>query len=451
MGGDWQFEIRLPGGDTVKAPARAMYQLFHTHGKTTKVELYLDGDSRPLPDLLEQIPQLVNQSSIAFNDAHQQQLDAWKAVPEEDRRSLNDQSIDLLPGQDRCRVLLTVYTHTGKGWFAKTVVTATDNALEELHRERAMKECRQPKLAIATGSEWSRSRFSPDGRRLHVATSNGKLLAFDTGSGEAIYAAEIPNLPDSGPLGSPNHIVISGNGAVVGVGYKGTAIMCNAANGAVVRRTRSAEGGYCVAIAPDFSTCVFVGENGAQELDVRSGAIRRVLPVPRRGVASVAYSPDARVIGISEKHSGIGKYYRSGETNAFQTLTPQGFGSPRIESQHLLKDGSTVLGFGLLSRGLSIWDLGTGELSRSFRPRGHGIVALSPDESIVAAAATSHHDYQSVGVHDFGTGRRLDELGGFEAPLHALAFSPDGKALAANLKGGRILIWDLPAASTDRP
>ena len=84
----------------------------------------------------------------------------------------------------------------------------------------------------------------------------------------------------------------------------------------------------------------------------------------------------------------------------------------------------------------------------------HGFVdalAWSPDGRLLAAGdkRADKRDpmpAQTIRLWDTATGKELAKFGGFQANVWALAFSPDGKTLAAGLQDSTILIYDVAQA-----
>lgn len=106
-----------------------------------------------------------------------------------------------------------------------------------------------------------------------------------------------------------------------------------------------------------------------------------------------------------------------------------------------------------------VWDAESGRLERVLRPPiGPGdegklfAVAITPDASVVAAAGWTGFSWNrqhQVYLFDRPSGRLLQRLGGLPTAVTELAFSPDGRWLAAiGRHGGGLTVWDWQQPAT---
>jgi serine/threonine protein kinase/WD40 repeat protein len=114
----------------------------------------------------------------------------------------------------------------------------------------------------------------------------------------------------------------------------------------------------------------------------------------------------------------------------------------------------------LSARGVSIVELPSGRLLRRIRCEPSlPTVALSDDGRIVAIAtsqvAASGQRHAEVELYEADSGRRVRTLQGSLTSVSRLAFTPDGRRLAAaaysNLGSAPLEVWDLVADASDAP
>jgi WD40 repeat protein len=265
---------------------------------------------------------------------------------------------------------------------------------------------------------------------------------------------------------------------------------------------------YAVAFAPDGQTLASGGSGGTARLwDLASMRERAVLYVPSDFVLSVAFSPDSRWLFTSDFGHGQGVRrwdVATGEERAklfdvhgpggveCMALSPDGKvlastghdwgGSVRLwdvsagKTSGLLESGIaeqridiTSLAFSpdgktLVTRGgedcrLRLWDVGSGNLLRSFGEESDFYhtpsLAFSPDGRIIATAGGSGGGEMSaiVRLWDTATGRTVGRYLGYAKPFTCVAFSPEGKSLAAGSldENQPVVIFNVDVDHSDLP
>jgi WD40 repeat protein len=118
-------------------------------------------------------------------------------------------------------------------------------------------------------------------------------------------------------------------------------------------------------------------------------------------------------------------------------------GEGRITGAVFLKGGAVLATASYLGT-VILWDAATGLRRASFRSREPFLHALAatPDSRALALAhggGTSG----SVSLWDVATGQERAILRGHAQPVFAVAFGPDGKLLASGSADGAVKVWDL--------
>jgi len=169
----------------------------------------------------------------------------------------------------------------------------------------------------------------------------------------------------------------------------------------------------------------------------------------RDGIESMAFSPDGRTLVSGSRDRTVDVWdARTGELR--RTLA--GHGGP-VHSVAVSPNGEEIVS-GSEDRTIRVWDIHTGALRRTLRGAGGAVraVAVSPDGATVAGGSVtvrSGHAEGNVVLWDSRQGIRRWSLTP-EMPIAALAFSPDGRQLAAagdrmqQMPGQRwpVKVWD---------
>jgi WD40 repeat protein len=198
----------------------------------------------------------------------------------------------------------------------------------------------------------------------------------------------------------------------------------------VVRVVFSPDGKRLASASGDKTVKVWNAQTGQEILSLKHTS----------GVNSVAFSPDGKRLASGEGDSGTVKVWdaqtgqqllmmegrhRMGE--AFVTFSPDG---------KRLASGS---GTGSAGGEVKVWDAQTGKELRTFKGVGGG-VAFSPDGKHLAAETTYDN---TVKVWDAQQDRQNLTLKGDTGDVSQVAFSPDGKRLASASADKTVKIWDV--------
>jgi WD40 repeat protein len=272
---------------------------------------------------------------------------------------------------------------------------------------------------VVRGKEWKqfpvvRSRimgvvFSPDGKTLAAGVDGRRIALWDVENGKEL-------LPLPGHSSGVSGAVFSPDGTTVATGgYDGTARLWSAATGKELRG--------------------FSGHHdGAQE---------------------VAFFLDGKTLAALDDYPKKVRLWNlaSGEEqSSFREPQVREFAWARFSA-----DGRTLVsasGDGMLG----LWETTTGKQIRRFRGYQDGLYdpILSPDGSRLAAytvergpgslpAGSTWEPAIGVRVWEAATGKLLREWPS-DKKIYRLAFSPDGRTLAAGLRGGEVVLWEVATA-----
>ena len=288
-----------------------------------------------------------------------------------------------------------------------------------------------------SGRGFSAAEYSPDGSQLLVAWSNGSVWCWNVKTGELLRELEGAGFMSASYSPDGRRIVSASINGVVQV--------WDAATGSFLReidRFHQNNSVFEGAISPDgrFAAST-IGGGGIQVWSVESEAILRVLRGYDRDVYSLAFSPDGSSL-VSGGWDGAVQVWDAETWELQRTLQEEG-GS--VHALSFSADGSRLAAG---SRGaVQVWDMETGEQIQTLAdtPWPNGL-ALSPDGLHLAVGGGAG----SARVWSVETGDAvwtLREAQADESSIGDVAYSPDGKRLAAGLCGEygscAILVWDV--------
>jgi RNA polymerase sigma factor (sigma-70 family) len=202
----------------------------------------------------------------------------------------------------------------------------------------------------------------------------------------------------------------------------------------------------CVAFSPD-GKVLATGDHGVARLwDAATGKELKALPVPNHSVASLAFAPDGKTLVTGSLYEDV----RVWDVPSGRLL--RAFAHRAEEGLEFLPDGRTLFaGRGGQRNTVHFLDAVTGKEVRRFEGHDSRVeaVAFSSDGRLVATGAMGS---DPVRLWEAGTGKLVRLLGELEhAPsAFALAFSPDGRSLAAGGYAGQVRLRDV-AGGPGRP
>jgi RNA polymerase sigma factor (sigma-70 family) len=283
--------------------------------------------------------------------------------------------------------------------------------------------------------------LSPDGRTL-TAGAGAALRRWDLRTGRALS-------PFGGHHDGVYSVAVSADGrAVFSAGGDGLLRRWDADTGKEVGTVARARGGIvCVRLAADGKTLAWAGTEPGAHLGTLDGARPwRNLGGGRSGLRALAFAPDSRTVATAADDVGLRIWSDTGKVP--RSLAP----GETVYCLAFAPDGKTLATGGYDGKegvnDFKRWDVATGrELSRVTSMAKYTAIAFSPDGRWLAA--TLEGAAEPVQVRDLRT-RELRSFSGHEGGASDVAFTPGGWMLASAGADGTVRLWETASGQERR-
>ncbi len=292
-------------------------------------------------------------------------------------------------------------------------------------------------LALPVGKEGLHAAFSPDGKRLAVATLGGQLRVYDADTGRLVLTCAGQRSVKCLAFGADGRRLASGTVA-------GPMEIWDAQTGRLVRTLHAHVGPVAgLAFHPDGTQFLSLGgrDRTVRIWDLAAGDAGLAFGREWAGFNDGALSPDGRRLATTTNRNDLeDSTVRVWDVAAGKELFTLRGHSAWVVSLRYSRDGRHLATCSW-DKTVKIWDAASGrELStlRGHTRTVHG-VAFSPDDKIIASGGED----RTIKLWDAASGREIRTLRGHTDDVEHVLFSPDGRRLVSGGRDRLIKVWDV--------
>jgi WD40 repeat protein len=337
------------------------------------------------------------------------------------------------------------YSADGKLLASGGVDGNDDNSIRiwDVENGKELRRCELPKneppISLA---------FAPDGSQLAAAIEEDNLRVFDPSTGKPAH--ELKHYWPSRVAFAPNgKTLVSAGGPTVRLwdpaAGKEKALEFEGHHAAVA----------AVALSPDGKTLATAGEQ-VSLWDAQTGKPTREIAT---ATSSLAFSPDGKALATAGRDGAVHLWEAQSGKETGQLKGHK----HRVVAVAWSPDGKAIAS-GDAQATIRLWDVGTSKDTQTIEMKSGAeqlALAFSPDSKTLACAGawndssflpkgginiqgiemTPKEGY-AVLQWEVATGKEIRRFTGPKANIESVAFSPDGKALAAGSADGQLVVWD---------
>jgi len=429
--------------------------------------------------LIEQWPTLAGHLSahhdfLQWRDDLRRRISAWRQSGRQPNQLLTGAALkrglaqqDTQPGQlsryEREFLLLSrtrVRKLRRRAFLSATTVLTLIAALLVFAVTQRQNASQNASVALSRNLDATAGQLASSNPQLAALLSVAAFRVSDTSEAQVSLAQQLSNLKPVDRFLNVSSDLVRGVAFTSG---GGTLVTCGdeVAEWDVRTGTRTAilPAGRCdgMAMSPDGHTVAVVslGANGKSAVTLWDSSRRIKLATFADETGPVAFSPDGRVLAIGNvRGTEIGLWDVAKKTMVTTLAVPQPSGETTPEA-----NGGIAIAFSPDGRFLAadstltptppavgditvVWDLKLhkiiAQLQGGHSFRGVFSLAFSPDGRVVAAGT---HDANIV-LYSLASGRPLATLPA-DGDVNSLAFSKDGRTLVSGDGGGHVIVWDV--------